>query len=401
MPQLVNIQERLQALTTKSFLEFVRENENADVNQLLLAKGPEGIDMKLAADQILSRRKAKDKLPTWYKTIGLILPPPLSIEQSSSERAAEHKKRILNDGKHLIDLTGGMGVDILTLSRKFEAATHVEMDEWLSSVFKYNSEILTKKSIECRNQKAEDFLISFEGKATFFIDPARRDTHKKKVFLFEDCSPNVIDLVPQFRAKAEQVLIKAAPMIDITLGIKQLNFVKEVHIVSLNNECKEVLFLLDFGFAEEPKIHCINLKPDKEELFSFDLSGEKESVVNYASPQSYIYEPNASIRKAGAFRSVAVLFGLNKIAPNTHLYTSEKLINNFPGRVFKVLEGVDKKNIKTHFSEGKANIISKNHPLTPEQIKKKFKLKDGGERFLIAVRNEKNGTELLSCLKID
>ncbi|MEO9476885.1 MAG: SAM-dependent methyltransferase [Cyclobacteriaceae bacterium] len=399
---LVNnsISERLQQLTSAGFTAFVNANEAANVNQLLLGKAPDGIDLKLAADQILSRRKAKDKLPTWHQTNGLILPPPLSIEQSSSERTAEYKRSILK-GKHLVDLTGGMGVDLLTLSSQFDKATHVEMDEWLSVVFRHNAKVLTEKPIETFNQKAEDYLKTFDGKATFFIDPARRDSHKKKVFLFEDCSPNVIELMPQFRAKAKQVLIKAAPMIDITLGIKQLSFVKEVHVVSLNNECKEILFLLDFGFTEQATIHCINLKSDTEELLSFDLSGEKDTEVNYTSPQSYIYEPNASIRKAGAFRSVAASFGLSKIAPNTHLYTSEELINNFPGRIFKTLGGVDKKNIKVHFPEGKANVISKNYPLTPEQIKKKFKLKDGGERFLIAFRNEKNGTDLLSCLKID
>ncbi|MEP4535072.1 MAG: hypothetical protein ABJ004_18395 [Cyclobacteriaceae bacterium] len=398
MSPFSSISERLQALVSDAFKTFVKENEKSDVNQLLLRKAPEGVDLKLAADQILSRRKAKDKLPSWYTRENVILPPPLSIEQSSSERTAEYKKSVLK-GEHLVDLTGGMGVDLLTLGAQFAKATHVEMDEWLSTVFDHNSKLLSQTSPEVVNQKAEDFLESFVGKATFFIDPARRDTHKKKVFLFEDCSPNVIELMPQFQEKAEQVLIKAAPMIDITLGIKQLHFVKEVHVVSLNNECKEVLFLLDFDFEKEPEIHCVNLTSIGDETFSFDMASEKEALVKYDSAQSYLYEPNASIRKAGAFKTIASKYGLSKIAPNTHLYTSQGLIDNFPGRVFEVVGEVDKKNIKKHFPDSKANVISKNHPLTPEQIKKKFKLKDGGERFLIGFRNEKNGTQLLSCLK--
>ncbi len=236
---------RLDGLTSEIFAQFVKDHENEDVSKLLLSKAPEGIDLKEAADQILSRRKAKDKLPRWLASRGLVFPPPLSIEQSSSEAAANYKKNILK-GDHLVDLTGGMGVDLLTLSDQFSQATHVEIDPWLSEIFAHNSKLLSQNPIAAVNTSAEEFLDSFERKATFFIDPARRDSDKKKVFLFEDCSPNVVAMLPAFKAKAEKVLVKAAPMIDITLGISQLQYVSEVHVVSVNNECKEVLFLARF-----------------------------------------------------------------------------------------------------------------------------------------------------------
>ncbi|WP_258103099.1 hypothetical protein [Marinoscillum sp. MHG1-6] len=391
--------EKLQRLTNPVFQDFVIQNEQVDINDLILGKTPESIDAREAAEQILSRRKAREKLPTWYATSGLVFPPPLSIEQSSSEQTALYKKTILQ-GQHLIDLTGGMGVDLITLSENFNRATHVEIDPWLSSVFKYNASKLTNSSIQSSNQSAEDFLGGFEGRASFFIDPARRDSDKKKVFLFEDCSPNVVSLLNSFREKAQQVLVKAAPMIDIKLGIQQLKFVKEVHVVSLENECKEVLFLLDFEMEYEPEIHCINLKKGGMESFRFHYQNEKDTEVVYSPLLKYIYEPNASIRKAGAFKAIASHYQLNKVAPNTHLYISEDLNPSFPGRIFEVQSEVNKRNIKTLFPNQKANVISKNHPLTSEQLKKKLNLKDGGEQFVLAFRDQSNKPQMVVCTRI-
>lgn len=379
---------RLDGLTSPVFTDFVKTHESEDVSRLLLSKQPDGIDLREAADQILSKRKAKSKLPLWSAQMGVVFPPPLSIEQSSSEAAAHYKKNLLK-GDHLIDLTGGMGVDLLALSDQFSQATHVEIDPWLSEVFMHNAPLLSQNSITAMNISSEEFLVSYKGKATFFIDPARRDVDKKKVFLFGDCSPNVIEMLPEFKIKADKVLVKAAPMIDISLGMQQLEYVSEVHVVSVDNECKEVLFLLDFSAVIEPIIYCINLTKMHAEAFTFTQKEEKSETPNLGEVGKYLYEPNASIRKAGAFKSVASRFQLKKLAINTHLYTSDLLVSDFPGRVFEVLGSVDKKKIKRQFPDGRANVISKNHPLTPEQIKQKFKLKDGGEQFLIAFRDRK------------
>ncbi|MFT6868283.1 MAG: 16S rRNA G966 N2-methylase RsmD [Cyclobacteriaceae bacterium] len=390
---------RLNRLTSEASIKFVKDNENADVNQLLLGKVPNGIDIKEAADQILSRRKAKDKLPAWHACHQLVFPPPLSLEQSSSEKTAAYKKNLLQ-GNHLIDLTGGLGVDLITLSSQFQKTTHVEIDPWLSELFAHNAKKLSQNNIVSLNLSAEDFLSQFEGRATFFIDPARRSDDKKKVFLFQDCSPNVIELMEQFRQKGESVLIKAAPMIDITLGIKQLEHVKQVHVLSLNNECKEILFLLDFDFSGTPNIHCINLRQDQVDQFVFDSEKEKIAHVNFSDVKKYLYEPNASIRKAGAFKSIGEYYQLEKIAVNTHLYTSEDLDVDFPGRIFEVIGLVTKKNIKSLFPNEKANVISKNHPMTADQLKNKFGLKDGGDLFLIGFRDQNNKTSLIACQKI-
>lgn len=391
--------ERLESLLSAAFTSYVKENENADVSQLILKGGTIAIDKKEAAQQILSRQKAKGKLPHWLSNENIVFPPPLSIEQSSSQLTAEYKKKLIK-GNQIIDLTGGMGVDVITLSDQFQSATHVEIDAWLSEVFEHNSKILAETPITAVNDSAENFLKEFHGQATFFIDPARRDHSKKKVFLFEDCSPDVIALLPLLQQKADHVLIKAAPMIDLSMGIKQLKYVSEVHVVSLHNECKEVLFLLDFGLMVQPLIHCVNIKAENTESFTFDFESEKEAKVQYGSAQKYLYEPNASIRKAGAFKSIAQHFDLSKIAPNTHLYTSTQLIQDFPGRVFEVLDEVHKKDVKGHFTERKANVISKNHPLTAEQLKKKFGLKDGGDEFLIGFKNIENGTQLVVAKRL-
>lgn len=391
---------RLERLVSTAFTQFVKDNENADINQILLGKVPNGIDKKEAAEQILSRRKAKDKLPSWLTCENLVFPPPLSIEQSSSEQTATYKSNLLK-GHQLVDLTGGMGVDLLALSSHFQKSTHVEMDTWLSEVFKHNASLLSENQILSINEPAEDFLNRFTGKAVFFIDPARRNDDRKKVFLFQDCSPDVTQLMDLFHEKAEQVLIKAAPMIDISHGIKQLKHVKEVHVVSLNNECKEVLFLLDFKFGSIPQIHCINIQHDKTEEFVFDFEREKEVSIIFSDVQKYLYEPNASIRKAGAFKSIANNYDLSKIAVNTHLYTSKELIPDFPGRIFEVLGDANKKNAKSLFPSAKANVVSKNHPLSAEQLKKKFGLKDGGEKFLIGFRNYSNEIQNCACIRIN
>lgn len=392
--------DRLNLLLSKPFINFVKENKNADVSQLLLKGVPDGIDKTEVAQQIQSRRKAKGKLPDWLANENIVFPPPLSIEQSSSQLTTTYKKSLLG-GSHVIDLTGGMGVDLIGLSDKFDQATHVEIDPWLSEVFDHNAKTLTKRPISVVNDSAENFLANFQDKATFFIDPARRDSSKKRVFLFEDCSPNVISLLLFLKEKADCVLIKSAPMIDITLGIKQLQHVSEVHVVSLHNECKEVLFVLDFNFVGNPQIHCVNIKANETESLTFDLETEKNTKVKFGDVQQYLYEPNASIRKAGAFKSIAQEYGLIKIAPSTHLYTSEELVVDFPGRTFEVTGVVNKKNVKSFFPGGQANVISKNHPLSAEQIKKKFELKDGGENFLIGFRDWKERVQLAAMDRIN
>lgn len=374
-------------LTSPEAIRFIKDHLNDDVSKLLLsppaAFKPHIHDL---VDQILSRRKAKTKLLEWFANEQLIMPPPLSLEQCSSPATAQYKQQLLK-GEQLVDLTGGMGIDTLALSENFSEATYVEQNEWLCDVFKHNSRVLNRSNIQAVHSSSEEVLSTFTGKAHFFIDPARRDEHQKKVFHFENCTPNVIELLPQFRAKAELLLIKAAPLIDLTLGISQLQHVREIHVVSVKNEVKEILFLVDFQHSNLPKIVCVNLE-SAHSPFEFTQEGEKSASSLFGLVGKYLYDPNSSILKAGAFKSVGQTFGIKKLAANTHLYTSDLPIEHFPGRVFEVLQAdCSKKDIADLIPDGKVNVITKNYPLSPDELKKKYKLKDGGESYLLACRD--------------
>jgi hypothetical protein len=366
--------------------QFVRAHRDADVTRLLLGKAPEGVELRAAAEQILARQKAKTKLPDWYAADDLVLPPPVSVEQASSRPAADYKASLV-EGECVVDLSGGMGVDALALAGRFERAIYVERDPELCRRFAHNAARLCDRPVRVINATAESFVDSFSGTATFYVDPARRDDVRNRVFLFEDCSPNLLELLPKLRAKAERVLVKASPMIDLAEGLQRLQPVREVHVVSVANDCKEVLFLVDFAFSGEPTVSCVNLRnATMPEVFRFDFAGERAAPVAWSDAGRYLYDPNTSIRKAGAFRAIGHAFGLAKLAPNTHLYTSDTLVADFPGRVFEV-EADAGRNPRRLLAEGRASVISRNHPLSADQLRERYRLKDGGDRFLLGFRD--------------
>lgn len=387
----------IEILTSPIITNFIRENESADIQKLLLNPPSEFKEhIAFIVDQIQSRRKAKTKLPDWYSNYDLIMPPPLSLEQCSSPATGAYKASIFT-GETLVDLTGGMGIDTLYLSATFKKAHHVEMNDKIHQVFKHNLSVLANDNITAHHSTAEEYLNTFEGKASFFIDPARRSEQKSRVFLFEDCSPNVIELLPLFREKAVKVLIKAAPMIDLSLAISQLENVEEVHVVSVKNEVKEVLFLLDYSVptSSEPTIKCVNLETNQPG-FDFKIHQEKASPSTFSVTKKYLYDPNSSILKSGAFKLLGERYELQKIAVNTHLYTSNQLIAEFPGRVFEIVHSdINKKNIGKLISDSKVNVITKNYPQKPDELKKKLKVKDGGELFLIGFRDSQNRPQLV------
>ncbi len=382
--------------------KFIQENVAADVNRLLLNPPSEfKSEIKFLAEQIQSRQKAKGKLPTWVENFDLTFPPPLSVEQCSSEETASYKSGLIK-GQLLVDLTGGMGVDCLALSERFEQTIYVESQADLCDRFGRNAEILGRK-IDVKNQSAEKFLSEFSlpEKTVFFIDPARRDEQAKKVFRFADCTPDVNELLNDFKKKAAKVLIKASPLIDLKQGLSELSHVVEIHVVSVTNDCKEVLFLLDFEKQpHEPIIKTINLAK-RTERFGFTFSEEELAESEFGEVGEVLLIPNSSILKAGAFKSVGKSFALKKLAVNTHLFTSEKQVDNFPGRQFTILEKqVDKKVLKTYGVESRVNVISRNHPHSPEQILKKFKLKEGGDLYIIGFRDQRNKPQLTLCWPI-
>ena len=386
--------DELDFLWQKGVQQFIHENRDVDVSKLLLNPPKEFEDhIKLIADQILARQKAKGKLESWVSNPELIFPPPLSVEQASSQETATYKKSIFS-GNQLIDLTGGMGVDTLALSEGFNSTTYVEKDLRLCEVFSHNSAALGKV-ISVINLEAEQMVSELEGDDNYvFIDPARRDLSKNKVFKLEDCTPNILTLLPGLEDKAKQVLIKLSPLLDIKSLIAQLKGVKEIHVVAVKNEVKELLVLIDFEFSEEPLVKTINLH-SLNQPFNFHYSEEEKTESTIGSLQAYLLEPNAAILKAGAFKKVGKDFEVAKLHPNTHLYTSDLLPENWPGRVFKIIETDAKKNLNNYLDRGKINVITRNYPLDVVSLKKKFKVKDGGDYFLIGFRDHESVPRLI------
>ena len=361
---------------------FIKEQANTDVRELALQKH-KYLDWPFdkVLDQIRSRQRAKKKLMSWYQNESLLFPPPISMEQCSSEATAQYKASLVS-GNSFLDLTGGFGIDTSFLSGSFKQITYVERNEWLCQLAEHNFKAL-ELSIKILNSSAEEELDHDSTFDLIYIDPARRNDNAQKVIRLEDYSPNVVELLPKILEKADRYMIKVSPMFDIKLGIEQLEGVEEVHVVSLKNEVKELLFLGSKNCQKEPSIIAVNLQSN-DEVFKFNYAHEIEAAVPFGPISKYLYEPNAAIIKAGAFKSLATAYGLTKLHTNTQLYTSADLKPNFPGRVFQVIDEVkpNKKEMKRILPEMKANISVRNYPLSVEQIRKKTGLKEGGDHYL-------------------
>lgn len=386
-------------LLQKEVQDFLVAHEQEDEQKLVLKQRMLfGVPSAIIAEQLVGRRKAKTKLPLYYNTKGIVYPPGLNLEQSSSEKTAYFKADLLRDllrnKSVLADLTGGFGVDSHFFSKVFGTVHFVEPSASLVPIAQHNHNTLDAANIQYHTSTAEGFLDRFNEKLDCaFLDPSRRSKTNQKVFRLSNCEPNAAKLLPEIFKKCEFVLIKTSPLLDLQQGVQELKSVEKIWVVSVDNECKEVLFFCKRDYTSEPEIIAIDLK-SKAEIFSFTFSDEKNAKPNFSTPLHYLYEPNASILKAGAFKKIAEKFSVFKLHPNTHLYTSNDFVQNFPGRIFKVLHLVkaDSTELKEIFPEGKANVMTRNYPLSPEELKKKTKLKDGGEFYLIGFsgQNEKH-----------
>ena len=326
--------------------------------------------------QVEGKERTADKLPGFAAIEDWWYPVRLSCEQCSSELAARYKANLVS-GEKMVDLTGGYGVDTYFLSEQFGHTDYVEQNEELCRIAEHNFSI-QKSAISIHNSTAEDFIASAGQYDLIFLDPARRDSHGGKVFRLEDCTPNVVELLPTLLQHGKQILLKLSPMLDLTQAIKELSAVSlqwSVYVVAIKNEVKEVL-LLSGGTGQ---ITAIDLDK-KDQAFVFTKEEEQNcSLLNGDALLNggFLYEPNAAILKAGAYKLIAERFGLSKLDVNTHLYGSEELVPNFPGRVWKIVEKQDLK---------QANVLCRNYPLTPEALKKKLHLRDGGTAFVIGCR---------------
>lgn len=381
--------------------EFINTNINSNITDLVL-KGSPFPNIKIAeiVEQIEAKKRCKYKLPTWYSTKNIYFPNKLNIEQTSSEITAKYKASLIK-GKNLIDLTGGFGIDSFYFSKRLENITHCELNTSLSQIVNYNYKHLKVKNIKCiANDGIETLKHLNQNFDWIYIDPSRRDNTKNKVFLLNDCVPDIPKYLELIFKHSKNVMIKTSPLLDITSGINELRFVKAIHIVAVNNEVKELLWILKKGFTEEIEIKTLNITKEKEIRFDFYINEESQAQALLSEPLTYLYEPNASILKAGAFNIIAEKLNLNKLHKHSHLYTSKRLMD-FPGRSFKIINIIpyNKKRFKQELKIKKANITTRNFPETVKQIRKKLSLKDGGDDYLFFTRDINNDRVIIITKK--
>ena len=386
-------------------IRFIEENAKADVRSLALqAKKYPEVDMTMAVVQIAGRQIAEAKIPSWYRVEGLLYPKHLSMEQCSSEATALYKMGLV-EGETFADLTGGFGIDCSFLSRKFKQADYVERQAELCELAGHNFPLLGL-DIGVHNEDGVDYLKRMQPVDCLYLDPARRDGHGGKTVAISDCEPDVSALEELLVEKAKTAMVKLSPMLDLSLALKSLKHVQEVHIVSVNNECKELLLLLRrSAVSSEIQIHCEQIVNSCEhQHYAFTLSEEHTSECPLAEAVgAYLYEPNASILKAGAYRSLTQAYPVEKLHASSHLYTSAHFIEDFPGRRFKVeaVSGFGKKELK-EFMQGmeKANLTIRNFPSSVAELRKRLKLKEGGEDYLFATTLADESKVLIKCRKM-
>lgn len=367
--------------------QFIRNHLTDDVRQLVLRPHPPGLDVRKLAAQLAARQKTRDKLPTWYAHEDVLYPPALSVEQASSEQTARYKASLVG-GALLLDLTGGMGADAWAFAQRVGRVVYVERQPELAELAAHNLPLLGAANVSVR---AGDGLAAVDQLTQaadwIYLDPHRRDGQGGKVTRLEDCEPNVLDVLPLLAQKGQNVLLKLSPMIDLKQVCRLLDPAK-IHVVAIQGEVKEVLVVLEINWMNEhqPEFTAINILTDREDKFHFAQIEEQTAKVTFGDPQAYIYEPNAAVLKAGAFRLMASRFDLTKLAPNSHLYTSHAYQADFPGRLFKLEHVVkpDRKSLHPVLPAMKANLTVRNFPQSVAELRKKLGLQEGGDVYIFA-----------------
>ena len=389
-------------------LEFIRIHADEDVRQLaFLGKKHPEVDMAYALNQIAGRQKARVKIPSWASIDGIVYPPHISMEQCSSEHTARYKAMIAGNGEKIVDLTAGFGVDMAFMSAGFKQAVHVEMQPQLCAISSENYKHLGLNHVQVVCSDGVGYLHQMEHADLIFIDPARRDQHGARTYGIADCTPNVLEIIDEMLQKADRVMIKLSPMLDWQKTVADVGNVSQVHIVSVGNECKELLLEVKKGKDEKVKVFCVN----DDQVFSYEI-GETHpftpSPLHSFTPSplhsfTFLYEPNASVMKAGCFNLISHRFGITQPDANSHLLLSDKLVEGFPGRRF-VIERVSTMN-KRELKEAlagidKANVAVRNFPLSVADLRKRLKLKDGGDVYIFATTDAKKGHLVMVCRKI-
>ncbi len=380
---------------------YILEKTGNDIVKLAFQKNPfPNIDFKEVLNQVEMRTKSKIKLPTWYGAKNIIYPSKVSLEQTSSETTAAYKAGLVG-GDLMIDLTGGFGVDDYYFSKKVKQLIHCEFNPGLSEMVAHNFRQLNVENILCIAGDSQHTLENSNRKFDWiYIDPSRRNEAKGKVFQLVDCLPDVPGSLDFYFAHADRILIKTAPLLDITAGLGELHSVKNIHIVAVDNEVKELLWELEKGYSGNVNIKTVNIAKGKKEVFDFDPASVM--VPDYGLPQKYLYEPNSAIMKSGGFSAIGQVYGLQKLHPHSHLYTAEELID-FPGRAFQLTGCFDynAQQMKAYLKDTKANLTTRNFPETVENLRKKWKIKDGGNVYAFFTTDKNDNKIVLLCAKLN
>ena len=377
-------------------LHFIQTHRQDDTRLLALKPAPPGVDLRAALQQIEGRQAAGRKLPSWAEREGLLFPPRLAMEQCSSEQTARYKQDVVrrwlascgSSDPVLTDLTGGFGIDFSFLAPLFHRAVYMERQPELCRIAAHNFRVLGLSQAEVRETDSAQAPECWPESDCCFVDPARRDASGRKTVAIGDCEPDLAALQEAIRRRSRFCLVKLSPMLDIGEALRALPHTAEVHAVSVQGECKELLLILDRHASGGTEITAVNLAAQGNEIFTFTRHEEETATPAYANEvETYLYEPNASVLKAGAFKSLATRFALAKLAPSTHLYTSKTPVAGFPGRCFKVtaVHEFNKQGLKALSTTcPKANIATRNFPLSPEELRKKLRIADGGDDYIFA-----------------
>ena len=387
-------------MTTQEFIQQYREE---DVRKLALqgARFPQ-VDLPYALDQIAGWQTARKKIPSWTVIEGMVYPPRLSMEQCSSEQTARYKaalvQRLLkgNKGGRMVDLTGGFGVDFSFLSPLFDEAVYVEQQEHLCKIAQENIVRLGLGQSEVVHADGVAYLQRMEQADLIYLDPARRDVHGARTYDIHDCTPNLLEIQDALLQKARWVVVKLSPMLDWHKAVNDLQKVTEVHVVSVGNECKELLLVLEGTVDEHPEEHpltlfCVN----DEQVFTctMDEMNEGVRIAERIEQGMFLYEPNASMMKVGCFGACATRYEVQAVARNSHLFVSDTLIEQFPGRIFRIMavSAMNKRELKTVLQDiKKANVAVRNFPLKADELRKRLKLADGGDIYLFGTTTEED-----------
>ncbi|MVZ61998.1 class I SAM-dependent methyltransferase [Sphingobacterium humi] len=389
-------------IISKDVQQFIRANREKSPTEIALKKSPfpEVSAPELAA-QIDGWQRSVRKLPTWAFSEGIYYPDKINLEQCSSEHTALIKQTLIAKGSRVIDLTGGFSVDSCYLAQEAAEVIHCELNEKLSEIVAYNAQILRVHNLTCVVADGIQVLEHSEDQAYdyIYVDPSRR-VNQGKVFLLEDCEPNIVANQDLFFRKSRVVISKLSPLLDISTALHSLRHVKYVFVISLDNDCKELLFVQERGYEGEPKIKAIRLFHDQLQDFEFTYSDERGTISRFLMPQHYLYDPDVAISKAGAFKSVGRYFGLGKLHQHAHLYTSESLVPEFPGRIFEITEVLPYGQFKKNNPYPQANVATRNFQDKVEHIRKKHKIKDGGSVFLFFTMDIHNNHIVIACRRI-